>query len=135
VNATGVYGSQGTAAAANVPGARAGAAAWKDSAGNLWLFGGYWQNANGSSFSFYNDVWKYSPASGEWTWVGGSNTPGALGVFGTQGVAAQANVPGARSTPAVWTDGNGNAWLFAGEGPDSTGATVRMNDLWKYPTQ
>jgi N-acetylneuraminic acid mutarotase len=135
VNATGVYGTQGMAATTNIPGARAGAATWKDGAGNLWLFGGYWQNANGSSFSFYNDLWEYSPASGQWTWVLGSNAPDAQGVYGTQGTAAQANVPGARSTPAVWTDGNGNAWVFAGEGPDSNGATIRFNDLWKYPTQ
>jgi N-acetylneuraminic acid mutarotase len=135
VNATGVYGTQGTAAMANVPGARAGAAAWKDSGGDLWLFGGYWQNGNGSSSSFYNDLWRYSPASGEWTWVGDSNTPDAQGVFGTQGVAAVANAPGARSTPAVWMDGTGNVWLFGGEGLNSSGATIDMNDLWKYPTQ
>lgn len=135
VNATGVYGTRGTAATANVPGARTGAATWKDSAGDFWLFGGYWQNGNGSTIAFYNDLWEYSPASGEWTWVLGADTPGAQGVYGTQGVAAQANVPGARSTPAAWTDGNGNAWVFAGNGPDSAGATIRFNDLWKFPTQ
>jgi hypothetical protein len=39
-NASGVYGTQGTAAASNVPGARYSASSWIDSSGNLWLFGG-----------------------------------------------------------------------------------------------
>jgi N-acetylneuraminic acid mutarotase len=135
VNATGVYGTQGTAAAANVPGARAGAVTWRDTGGNLWLFDGYWQNGSGSSYSFYNDVWEYSPSSGEWTWVGGADVADAQGVYGTQGVAAAANVPGARVTPASWTDGSGNLWLFGGDGPDSAGSIVEMSDLWKYPIQ
>lgn len=109
----------------------AGAATWNDGSGNLWLFGGYWQNADGSSYSFFNDLWKYSPSSGEWTWVGGSSTPaGAQGVYGTEGVAAVANVPGARVTSATWKDDAGNVWLFGGDGPG-----VEMNDLWKYPAQ
>ena len=39
-NQTGVYGTKGTPAAANVPGARESAASWIDASGNLWLFGG-----------------------------------------------------------------------------------------------
>ena len=39
-NAAGVYGTQGTAAAGNVPGARMGGSAWLDASGNVWLFGG-----------------------------------------------------------------------------------------------
>jgi hypothetical protein len=31
-----------------------------------------------------------------WTWVGGSNTVNAKGVYGTPGVAAPTNVPGRR---------------------------------------
>ncbi len=37
----GTYGIKGTPAAANVPGARYGSAAWTDSTGNFWFFGGY----------------------------------------------------------------------------------------------
>ena len=43
----GVYGTLGTAAAGNVPGARTGASSWSDSSGNLWLFGGTGIDANG----------------------------------------------------------------------------------------
>ena len=136
VNATGVYGVQGTAAASNTPGARAGSAAWEDAGGNLWLLGGYWQNAMGSNFSYWNDLWEFSPSSGQWRWVGGPNTVNATGIYGTQGVAAATNMPGARNTPATWMDVSGNVWLFGGLGVDSAGTvSVDMNDLWKLPAQ
>jgi Divergent InlB B-repeat domain len=112
-DASGVYGTQGVAAATNVPRARDGGVTWTDSSGNLWLFGGfagYVQNPmNGD---FLNDLWKYLPSSSEWTWVSGSNTIDAQGVYGTKGVAAATNVPGARSNEISWTDASGNLWLF-----------------------
>ena len=37
---SGVYGTLGTPAPANVPGGRTGAVSWTDSQGNFWLFGG-----------------------------------------------------------------------------------------------
>jgi hypothetical protein len=37
---SGVPGTLGTAAAANVPGSRQNSVSWKDGSGNLWLFGG-----------------------------------------------------------------------------------------------
>jgi hypothetical protein len=52
--AAGVYGTEGTAAAGNMPGARQFASSWTDAAGNLWLFGGVVPAA-------LNDLWKYVP--------------------------------------------------------------------------
>lgn len=81
-----------------------------------------------------NDLWKFSPGSGEWTWVAGSSGFDATGVYGTMGVAAAANVPGARAAMFSWQDANGNAWLFGGyQVDDSTLARFEMSDLWKYP--
>jgi N-acetylneuraminic acid mutarotase len=132
IGAQGVYGTQGIAAATNVPGARSNEISWTDANGSLWLFGGAGTDATGN-FIVFNDLWKYSPASGEWTWVGGSNTPGAAGVYGTRGVAAATNMPGSREVNnVVWKDAAGNIWLFGGDGSDSTGAYTRMNDLWEY---
>jgi N-acetylneuraminic acid mutarotase len=131
-NAAGVYGTQGTAAAANVPGARDDGATWTDAGGNLWMFGGFAGYAGTANGNFLNDLWKYSPSSGEWTWVGGSSAIGAQGVYGTQGVAAPGNVPGARSNTVSWTDASGNFWLFGGGGVDSTGGFVLFNDVWEY---
>jgi N-acetylneuraminic acid mutarotase len=134
-NGRGIYGTQGVAAATNIPGPRDKAAAWTDKSGQQWLFGGEGYDSNGT-FGELNDLWEYSPSSGEWTWMGGSNAVNATGIYGTQGVAAATNMPGARNTPATWMDVSGNVWLFGGLGVDSTGAvSVDMNDLWKLPAQ
>jgi N-acetylneuraminic acid mutarotase len=134
--AKGIYGTQGVAAATNVPGAReARPSTWTDANGNLWLFGGYGFDSAGTA-GYLNDLWKFSPSSGQWTWVGGSSTGNAQGVYGTQGVAAVANVPGARGEPIGWMDAGGILWLFGGFlQPGSTATRVEMNDLWRYPTQ
>ena len=125
-NAAGVYGTRGVAAAGNVPGARFAIAAWTDVAGSFWLFGG--TVANG----FLNDLWKFTPSTGLWTWVAGANTPNVVGIYGTQGLAAATNIPGSREGAASWTDANGNFWLFGGYGYDSTGNLGSLNDLWRY---
>src|SRR5215813_925618 len=39
-NQAGSYGTQGTPAPGNVPGARSDAVSWIDASGNFWLFGG-----------------------------------------------------------------------------------------------
>ena len=45
----GTYGTQGTAATGNIPGARAGSISWTDAAGNLWLFGGVGSTQRGQT--------------------------------------------------------------------------------------
>lgn len=124
-----VYGSKGVAAAANVPSARTNGVSWVDAKGNLWLFGGSGQSINTSNL---NDLWEFSTATKQWTWIGGDSTVDAKGVYGTQGVAATGNVPGARLYSVGWTDTGGNLWLFGGEGFDSTGAWGSLNDLWEF---
>jgi hypothetical protein len=79
-----------------------------------------------------NDLWKYSPTSKQWTWVGGMKVAAAAGVYGTQGTAAAANSPGARDGGMIWTDSAGNVWLFGGYGNDSAGTANQLNDLWEY---
>jgi N-acetylneuraminic acid mutarotase len=125
--APGVYGTLGTAAAGNVPGARQDAVSWIDTAGNLWLFGDGTFDSGGNLVSADNDLWRYSPSTELWTWMGGSTTPGAAGVYGTEGVAAPGNVPPGRDTGLSWIDGAGNFWLFGGYVPSAA-----RNDLWKY---
>ena len=98
-NAKGVYGTQGAAAAMNVPGARENESYWTDTSGNLRLFRGYGYDS-AASLGELNDVWKYSPTTGMWTWVGGPDTAGGSAVYGTLGVAAAANIPGAREEVA-----------------------------------
>lgn len=130
-NAGGVYGTQGTASATNVPGARARAVSWTDKSGNLWLFGGEGYDAS-NTFGFLNDLWEFSPANKEWTWVSGSNTANAAGVYGTQGAASTANVPSARWGAASWTDSSGNLWLFGGANQTVSSGVRAFDDLWEF---
>ena len=131
VDQPGVYGTKGVASASNIPGARVGTASWTDSSGNFWLLGGYGlYSSNAANQGDLNDLWEYS--GGEWTWMGGSNSTEQAGVYGTLGVPATSNVPGARYLAASWTDTSGNFWLFGGLGLDSAGTRGDLNDLWKY---
>ncbi len=133
-NALGSYGTLGIASATNLPGERFGAASWTDNAGNLWLFGGSLLYSNGQ----LNDLWKYTPSTGQWTWMSGANTVNAQGIYGTLGIGSKTNVPGARYRPIAWTDKSGNLWLFGEYFIDSTatptppGAFGMFNDLWVY---
>ncbi len=129
----GVYGTKGTPAVANIPGARWGAISWTDTSGNLWLFGGNGSDSTGSQGDQnLNDLWEYSPKSGQWAWMNGSLTANASGVYGTEDTPAATNSPGARQFSVSWTDASGNLWLFGGYGSDSTGAVGFLNDLWEY---
>ena len=126
----GVYGTKGTPAAGNVPGARESAVSWLDSAGNLWLFGGVGRDS-ARARGWLNDLWKYDVKAGQWTWVSGSNTIAAQGVYGIQGQAGPANTPGARAGAAGWVDGSGGLWLFGGMG-DNSSSSGMLDDVWKF---
>ena len=131
VNQTGTYGTEDVPNAANVPGARWFSVSWRDASGNLWLFGG-WGYDSAGNFGKLNDLWKFDPATGQWTWIDGSNLISQIGIYGTKNVSAAANVPGARRGSISWIDASGNLWLFGGNGYDSIGIEDRLNDLWKF---
>jgi len=140
----GVYGTQGTAAAGNIPGGRAGAASWIDSSGNFWLFGGQGFDSEGNNGNL-NDFWEFNPFTNEWAWMGGNATVtgctsapegniicwGQPGVYGTLGTPDPGNDPGARFGASSWTDSKGNFWLFGGDGAAGVGGGV-LNDFWEY---
>jgi N-acetylneuraminic acid mutarotase len=140
----GVYGSLGSAATTSGPGSRWNAAGWADQNGNLWLFGGEGLDSQGT-YGYLNDLWKFDPATLEWTWMGGSNTvpgmyAGQPGVYGGQGSPGSGNIPGGRWGAASWTDNSEHFWLFGGEGSDGHGSVApgskiwkgQLNDLWKF---
>ena len=131
LNGIGVYGTQGTASAGSVPGARYGASSWTDAAGEFWLFGGVGYDATGAT-GYLNDLWRYSPATGQWTWFSGGNVDNAAGIYGTKGSAAAGNCPGARQAASAWIDSSGNLWLFGGVGYSAASAVGNLNDLWRY---
>ena len=94
-NQLGVYGTQGTPAAANIPGARHEAVTWIDLSGNLWLFGGEGEDSMGTTNGILNDLWMYNPTSNQWTWVTGSNVANQTGVYGLNPSVGPVNTTGA----------------------------------------
>lgn len=130
-----VYGELGIPAVTNTPGGRTNEVSWTDAEGNFWLSGGFGQG-DGNEGGL-NDLWVFSPSGNEWTWMGGSSntyTPQTAppGVYGTLGVPAPGNLPGAREAAMGWTDEKGNFWTFGGEGVDSSDNFGYLNDLWEY---
>jgi hypothetical protein len=121
----------GTPSGALVPGARERSVSWIDGLGNLWVFGGYGYDSSGST-GYLNDLWRYEPISGQWTWTSGASAVNQVGSYGTQGTPDAANVPGGRYGSVSWIDGFGRLWLFGGYGYDSAGSIGYLNDLWQY---
>jgi hypothetical protein len=138
----GVYGTLGTPAPENTPGGRNYAVGWTDSNGNLWLFGGL---VFSNQSSYFNDLWKFDPATSEWAWISGSSTVGSScpvisgvpncgrsGTYGTLGTPAAENTPGGRYQAETWVDLSGNFWLYGGLGFDTNGNWGALSDLWRF---
>jgi N-acetylneuraminic acid mutarotase len=133
----GVYGTEGVAAAGNIPGGRSESASWTDKQGNFWIFGGFGYDV-ADNYAYLNDLWEFNPSTNEWTWMGGNSSiasgilGGQAGIYGTLGTSAAGNIPGSRYASVGWTDKNGNLWMFGGYGFDSLGHMNLLNDLWKF---
>ncbi len=127
-NEPGVYNTMGVANDTNIPGARSGSISWVDSKGDLFLFGGYGY-AGTRFFGPLNDLWKFDGTN--WIWVSGDNKVNQRGVYGTKGVAANTNKPGARYSSVSWTDSKGNLWLLGGWGVGII-KVMLLDDLWKF---
>jgi len=129
VGQSGNYGTAGSLGS-GVPGARGFGVSWKDSSGNLWMFGGRGTDATGN-FGELNDLWKFEPVNKQWAWMSGANAIDQLGIYGIKGVSDPANVPGARDVSVSWTNASG-LWLFGGQGIDAYGSFGYLNDLWQF---
>jgi N-acetylneuraminic acid mutarotase len=142
----GAYGTQGSPAAGNLPGGRAGAAHWTDTLGNLWLFSGNGFDINGF-FGDPNDLWEFSPSTSQWTWVSGNSAITSYGcdfyfcsgpsLYGPLGDPTAGDLPTGRDHPAAWTDSSGNLWLFGGGGVDLPNDEAwlgfyQFNDIWMF---
>ena len=121
----GVFGIKGVSSPLNNPPGTYEGYEWTDLNGNFWLFGG--------RLAQYNTLWKFDPLTNNWTWINGSSTTGSSGIYGTMGVPASANTPGARGYGGIsWVDNVGDLWLFGGAGVDAFGFYGVLNDLWRY---
>jgi hypothetical protein len=127
----GHYGIKGESSPTNAPGARASAMAWTDASGDLWMFGGEGRDVSGTAGAL-GDLWRFSIATRQWTWVSGAQIVNSPGLYGVQNAPSIANHPGARSHGATWMDSAGTLWLFGGYGRDSSGANGSLDDLWQF---
>lgn len=129
----GVYGTLGEYAAGNNPGGRERAQAFTSN-DRLYLFGGWGfaENTLNVSNQHLNDMWQLDPVTRQWRWIGGSKVENQSGVYGTLGVFAAANIPGARRTAFTWVDSTGKCFMFGGFGVDEVGNAGALSDLWCF---
>lgn len=88
----------------------------------MWVFGG-----RRTDDSFLNDLWKYSPASGEWTLesfnsLSNGSYPRSPGLVGS---------PPARESGCAWIDSSGTFWLHSGfRSPVNDTNGIYYGDFW-----
>lgn len=70
-----------------------------------------------------NDLWMYSPSTGQWTWISGSASPNKK---------SKNNSPGSRYMSSSWIDNANTLWLFGGSGYSSKNGVSDLNDTWKF---
>ena len=97
-------------------------ACWTRSCDNFVVFGGIGHN-NGA----YNDMWNYSVANNEWTWMSGSVLSNGTGNYGVILVSNPANMPISRLGSIGWSDSSGNLWMFGGQDSGKY-----YNDIWRF---
>ncbi len=113
------------------PSGRGGPVAWNVKTQQaLWLFGG---NGSGTTgIGLLSDVWVYTTSSKVWNRVRGNDTQVKTSSYGTLGVEAASNQPGARQGAASWIDPDGaGGYMFGGLGY-SGGVLGYLNDLWFF---
>lgn len=135
-NEPGIYGTKGIPDPSNVPGGRSSAVSWLDPSGNFWLFGGKGRDIYEYFIDYYptelNDVWRFDPATLQWTWISGSDLGRQKGIYGTKGVTDPSNHSGVRVSAVSWIDASGRFWLWGGGGRDSANDEGWLNDLWNF---
>ncbi len=130
-NQSAVFGTAGVPNPANHPGARRATAGVADSAGNIWVFGGFAITVGGSTGNM-NDLWKFDAGTSRWSWISGSQSVDPSGVYGTLGIPDAGNAPGGRNGHKMWLDVNGDLWVFGGNGRDIEGSEGDLYDLWRF---
>ena len=94
-----VFGIQGISNPANTPGAIYEGVEWVDQSGHFYFYGGL------SVIGCLADLWRFDPATSEWTWLNGPGGTGMQPVYGVKGVSSPLNHPGDRGYGMLgWVD-------------------------------
>lgn len=131
------FGVKGVPSPINHPGDRNYPSVFIDNAGDFWMYGGHYSGVDPNllDWGFLNDLWKYSPATNEWTWINGDSVPDQGATYSDFGVASTNFTPGSRGGATAWVDSTGQFWLFGGRFWKKFGMNTipyYRNDLWKY---
>ena len=131
LNATGVYGTKGTPAAANVPGARRDATGWVVG-DKFYVFGGIGYATAAGTAGDLNDLWCFDLITKQWTWLSGSNALNDAGVYpaNTSADESDAIYPAARSASTGWATVDKRIWMTGG----FITSKAPLNDIWLYNT-
>ncbi|MBP9084165.1 MAG: T9SS type A sorting domain-containing protein [Bacteroidia bacterium] len=119
-----------------------GRAAWTDQDGNLWKFGGKYENpANAYTYN-QSLLWCFHMQTKSWMLVNSpvpnpNNNLDVQRQFGAIGVPDINSHPGSRCGTASFKDRNGVFYLFGGltktaPGPLGGGLDITVNDMWSY---
>lgn len=116
----------------NLPGIRERGCSFTDKHDNLWFFGGKFED---EKQEFHNDLWRFEPLTGNWTWMGGDNQVDQSGSYGQMGLPSASNKPGSRENTFCWVDKDDMIWIFGGNGRASSQNSGKLNDLWLFKPQ
>lgn len=124
----GHYGTLGVPSVNNYPAARTVQNFWKDDNGIFWLAGGLGIGPDTIQYSnAYQDVWKFNPATLEWTWVKGPSAPSSAPHSGAICDTSSSNIWGRHLlNHFVWKVNDDVVITY--ESKD----TSRYLDLWTY---
>ncbi len=115
----------------NLPPPRSSPAAFLDNDRNIIILGGNSLNDWGDR----NDMWKFNTSLNRWTWIGGTQSIGANGNYGTIGVSNASNMIGGNAAHVMWQAKDQRVWVFGGYGRDSAHNKGALNDIWVYDPQ
>lgn len=119
-----------------IPGARLfSATALSNDGAQFYVYGGR-MNLYGW---FYNDLWVYTFATRQWTWISGSSSTGQYATTPLYGKPHPNNVPGSRGSHALSVDPLGHLYVTSGAGysnvtllSSNENAVGTLNNIWIY---
>jgi N-acetylneuraminic acid mutarotase len=122
-----IYGSQLVPNSTNAPGGRHYSKGWILDY-NLYFYGGNGPALGGNAC--LNDLWQYNTQTNNWTWLNGSQSVNQYAIFGTLGVEAPLNNPGAKYDHNTWVYDN-KLYLFGGYGANENSFSL-FTQIWVY---
>jgi gliding motility-associated-like protein len=133
------YGTLQVASPTNTPGTRRAYAHWEDLQGNFWLYGGNTSGAvNSPSTGIHSDMWKYDPATLQWTWMAGNSVPYSPSTFTAQCLPGNGTPQSVYENRVNWRDQCGRFWSLSGATLDSAVSvnnTTSTSTLWCFDPQ